>query len=184
MRSPEDALTDPDLLIRLGTIATVDLGAAHCTVALEDDVESGPVRWIEGRMGATRIWSPPTVGEQVVLLCPAGEIAGGVALRGIVSNDFAPAGNSLRELIEFADGAVIAYDPENHVLDAILPAGATLNIAANGGIAIVGDIALNGNIDMTGTLTADGDVVASGISLNSHVHGGIQSGGSNTSGPS
>lgn len=40
-----------------------------------------------------------------------------------------------------------------------------------------------GNITLHGTLTSDEDVIASGISLNSHVHSGVQSGGSNTGGP-
>lgn len=45
-----------------------------------------------------------------------------------------------------------------------------------------GDINLTGNIDITGTSTAD-DHVSDGISGNSHVHGGVQSGTSNTDGP-
>lgn len=53
----------------------------------------------------------------------------------------------------------------------------TAILTAPGGLTINADIQLNGSMNATG------DVVASGISLNSHVHGGVQSGGSNTSGP-
>lgn len=45
-----------------------------------------------------------------------------------------------------------------------------------------GDINLTGNIDITGTSTAD-DHVSDGISGNSHVHGGVESGTNNTDGP-
>jgi phage baseplate assembly protein V len=45
-----------------------------------------PIRWIERRAGRTRTWSPPSQGEQVVLLCPGGEIGAAVALRGLFSS--------------------------------------------------------------------------------------------------
>jgi len=41
-----------------------------------------------------------------------------------------------------------------------------------------------GAVNITGLVTVSDDVVASGISLKSHVHGGVESGGSNTSTPS
>lgn len=40
-----------------------------------------------------------------------------------------------------------------------------------------------GSIEVTGSVTAQGDVIGAGISLSTHVHGGVESGGSNTSGP-
>lgn len=177
MRTPEDVETDPDGLIRLGTVASVDLAGARCTVTYDDDVESPPLRWFETRMGATRTWSPPTEGEQVLVLCPAGEIAAGVVLRGIASTANPATGNSLRELIRFDDGAEIAYDPESHELEAVLPSGATAMLVADGGITITGDITL------TGKLTASGDVVAGGISLKNHKHPGVQSGSAQTGAP-
>jgi len=177
MRTPEDIETDPDGLIRLGTVASVDLAAARCTVKFDDEAESPPLRWIEGAMGATRTWSPPSVGEQVLLLCPAGEIAAAVALRGIACTVHAAPGSTARELIRFTDGAEIAYDPESHELEAVLPSGATLLLVADGGISITGDITL------TGKLTASDDVIAAGKSLKSHVHFGVQSGSSNTGEP-
>ena len=177
MRTPEDTETDADGLIRLGKVASVDLAAARCTVSFDDEAESPPLRWIEGAAGATRTWSPPSVGEQVVLLCPAGEIAAAVVLRGLFSTAHPAPGNTARRLIEFADGAVIAYDPESHELEAILPGGATLALVADGGIAITGDIIL------TGKLTASDDVIAAGKSLKGHVHSGVQAGASNTGAP-
>lgn len=184
MRTPEDHETDADELIRLGAIASVDLAAARCTVEISDGVESGPLKWIEPRMGATRVWSPPTIGEQVLLICPAGEIGAGIVLRGIVSDAFPAPDNRAIDLIKFSDGAVISYDAAAHALSVTLPAGGTVELVADGGTSITGDIAITGNVDVTGTVTASDDVVGGGISLNSHIHGGVQSGGSNTSTPS
>lgn len=175
MRRGDDT-PEPGELLRFGTIASIDLAGARCVVQA-GDVVTGPIRWAEGRAGATRTWSPPSIGEQVLLLCPEGEPAAGVAMRGIASTANPPAGDSLRELIRFQDGAVIAYDPVAHALEAILPGGATAMIQADGGITLIGDVTL------TGTLTASGDVIASGISLTGHAHGGVQAGGASTGAP-
>lgn len=177
MSTPEDAPTDPDKLIRFGTIASVDLAGARCVVDLDDDCQSPPIRWIEVRSGKTRTWSPPSQGEQVLLLCPGGEIGAAVALRGVACDAYPPAGNSLTEIIgQYDDGAVISYDPVAHQLACVLPAGATLHIVAE-------TVEIEGDLQVTGTVTADQDVVASGISLKSHHHLGAQAGTGKTAGP-
>ncbi len=163
-------------MIRFGTIAEVDLAAGRCVVDT-GDVQTANVRWQEVRAGDTRTWSPPTVGEQVVLLCPGGEIDGAIALRGVHQDAFPPAGNSLRELIQFKDGAVLAYDPEAHVLDVTLPEGGTVNIIATGGVNIIGDVTVQGKIDATG------DVKAGSVSLQQHKHTGVDPGAGLTGKP-
>lgn len=177
MRTPEDTPTDPDQLIRFGTIASVDLGAARCVVTLDDDSASPPIRWIELRMGRTRTWSPPSDGEQVVLLCPAGEIGAAVALRGLASDAFGPLGDSLTEIVEFLDGARLSYDPEAHGLVIALPSGGAVRVVASGGVRIEGDLAC------TGTISADGDVQTNGISLKGHHHDKVQAGAALSGGP-
>ncbi|ETD72974.1 hypothetical protein V757_01135 [Pelistega indica] len=46
-----------------------------------------------------------------------------------------------------------------------------------------GKILIKGEIEQNGGFVSSADVVASGISLTNHVHGGVSSGGSKTSGP-
>ncbi len=58
----------------------------------------------------------------------------------------------------------------------LTPAG-VVNIKAPGGVNI------NGATVVTGSVNASGDVQGNGHSLSGHIHGGVQSGGSNTSGP-
>jgi phage baseplate assembly protein V len=177
MRTPEDTATDADQLIRFGAIASVDLAAARCVVELDDDALTGPIRWIEMRMGKTRTWSPPSEREQVVLLCPAGEIGAAIALRGLISDEFAALGDSLAELIEFLDGALLSYDPEGHALAFVLPGGATFRVVASGGATF------EGPLHCTGDISTDGDVKAGGISLTSHKHSGVAAGGAISGGP-
>jgi len=46
-----------------------------------------------------------------------------------------------------------------------------------------GDTNITGNLNVTGTITATVDVVGGGKHLKTHVHSGVQSGGSNTGAP-
>ncbi len=172
-------------LVNFGAITEVDLERGLIRVEA-GDVQSDWIRWSSGRAGATRIWSPPTVGEQVALIAPGGDLAGAFAIGGFHSDDFPPAGDSSRELIMFQDGAVIAYDPEEHVLEAQLPDGATVTIVATGGITldateggltIKGDVSIEGEVHATGDIGSNGDVVAGTVSLQEHVHTGVATGG-------
>lgn len=55
--------------------------------------------------------------------------------------------------------------------------GPAVAAVLNAAMTLIGDLA------QTGGITSSGDHVASGLSLASHVHGGVTSGGSNTGGP-
>lgn len=46
-----------------------------------------------------------------------------------------------------------------------------------------GDIELTGNLAVDGAVTAANDVIAQGVSLRTHIHGGVDTGGGNTTGP-
>lgn len=178
---------DPANLIRVGTVKTVDLAEALCVVTV-GDIETPPLPWMEARMGKTRIWSPPSVGEQVLLICADGELGGGIILRGIPCDAFPAAGDSLEEFILFEDGARVAYDPEAHRLTAQLPAGSSIDVTADqvniiGDLSVTGDVAIDGAATVTQTLTADDDVIGGGKSLKGHKHGGVQAGGAQTGAP-
>lgn len=189
MQPTEDIPLDPATLIRLGVIASVDLGAARCTVRCGDpeegEIETPPIRWVMPRCGDTRVWSPPTIGEQAVLICPDGEIGAALALTGIIRDSFPALGSTLEERIDFADGAQLRYDSEAHHLEALLPDGATATITAPGGLTLNAEagVTINGDVTLNGKLTASDDVIAAGISLKTHKHGGVQPGGGQTGAP-
>lgn len=183
----EDIPADLASLIRIGTVLEVNLAEARCVVGFGDPddpapAQTGPIRWLTPRAGLTRVWSPPSVGEQVLLVCPDGQIGAAVAITGIVQDAFPPLGSTTAEMIEFADGAKITYDPEVSSLTAELPAGGTAEIVADGGITLRGDVTIEGNVSVSKTLTAAEDVVADGVSLTGHKHTGVQA-GSALSGP-
>jgi len=164
-------------LIRLGRIAQADYAGAKVRVNI-GDILTGWLPWLTGRASSDKSWHAPEVGEQVLVLSPSGEFNQGVVLAGVFQTAYpAPVDSVDKHHVTYADGAVIEYDRAAHHLKAVLPAGGTLELVADGGITIDGDITL------TGTLTASVDVVANGISLHDHVHGGVQAGASNTGVP-
>ncbi len=74
--------------------------------------------------------------------------------------------------------------------DLNITVGGDVNITATGTATVtvpttewIGNINVTGNVVISGTSTADNHI-SDGISGNSHVHGGVESGASNTDGPS
>ncbi|WP_374414212.1 phage baseplate assembly protein V [Novosphingobium colocasiae] len=164
-------------LIQLGTVASVDYGAATCTVEIGDLV-TGDLPWLAPRAGGVKVWSPPSVGEQCALLCPEGDLASGIVLLGIWSDANPPPSNDPAIVhLAFPDGAAIAYNHGTHALALTLPAGGTMEVYVPGGTKWNGDIDLNGN------LTTPDDVIAGGVSLKNHTHGGVTAGGAQTGAP-
>ena len=163
-------------VVRLGTITTVDHAKARCTVTV-GDLSTGPIPWLTAAAGDTADWSPPSVGEQVILLCPEGDIACGVALRGLYSNsNAAPSSSETIKLTRFADGAILSYDTDTHELRATLPAGGKATVEAPGGTTWIGPMTIRGLLTVEDEIKATGDVVAGDVSLQNHFHDKTQPG--------
>ena len=171
-RRPEPGLTDLRrrlaALVRLGLVAEVDLERARVRVDYDRAADGAPVQtgwlpWLAGLAGPDRSWRPLSVGEQVAVLSPDGDLAGGIVLGALYRADHpAPSASAAKHLVEYRDGAVVAYDAEAHELRAALPDGATVSIESSGGVSITGDVAVTGGLSVTGDIAADGDVSAEG----------------------
>lgn len=164
-------------LIRFGVVHSVDLANAVAVIEA-GDIITPPLPWTE-QAGSFRTWRPPSVGEQVILLCPEGDIEGGVILRGLFSNSSPAPANDEYQHLYGADGLVITLTGDGLTITA--PGGVTVDAAA--GVAITANVTISGNVDVTGTVTASTDVVGGGISLKDHKHGGVQAGTAITGGP-
>lgn len=169
-------------LAREGTVVSVDLAAGTCRVQLADDFTTGEIPWAAPRVGKTRVWSPPSEGEQVLVLAPEADTERGIVIGSLSSDAHPHPANDGSTLIEFEDGARILYDPAAHMLDAVLPPSGRARIVAKGGIRLEGDVTIIGAVDVEGKVTASDDVVGGGKSLKGHVHKGVQAGGA-VSGP-
>lgn len=170
-------------LLQIGQVSDVDAVRAICRVKT-GDIHTDWIAWLAPRAGKTRDWSAPSPGEQVLLLCPGGDMHAAIALRGLYSSAHAaPEQASNKHVTEYPDGARIEYDHESHCLKATLPAGGTAQLTADGGITLTGDVTIQGNVQVSQTLTAQTDVIGGGISLKGHKHGGIQPGNGNSGAP-
>ena len=62
-------------------------------------------------------------------------------------------------------------------------AGCYLVFKNDGTIELFGNIVQDGSTQLTGTITSAGDITGAGISLSTHTHGGVQTGGGSTGAP-
>jgi phage baseplate assembly protein gpV len=121
-----------------------------------------------------KTWTPPQVGEQVLVFSPYGEADDGIVLGGIYNVDLKePTGaNATTSVVEFSDGTVIKYDTSSKTLS-ILGSG-SITVGAPNGINITADVNITGNLTVSGTVTDKKG------SLTAHIHSGVMAGGSNT----
>ncbi|MDR5800055.1 phage baseplate assembly protein V [Caballeronia sp. LZ001] len=161
-------------LIRKGSVAEVDLSTNPPSVRVsvgDPDDEHAPgltTNWLPFatlRAGKTRAWNPPSVGEQVILLCPMGDPAQGVVWGGILSGRVKPPTRSADvHATAYPDGALIQYDHAAHTLSAKLPEGATIDLVAPDAVVVKTQKASIESDDCTlksKLITLDGDVVVS-----------------------
>ncbi len=142
-------------IVRFGTVEAVQMQPPRVQVK-SGNITTAWRPWLNLRAGADREWDPPTIGEQVVLLSPSGNLAQGVVLTGLFS-DLIPA-NGERDGLHrrtYRDGAVIEYDSIAKHLRATLPGTAE--------VTAVGDISITsgGKIQIAAT----GDVVITGANV-------------------
>ncbi|WP_269792411.1 phage baseplate assembly protein V [Stenotrophomonas sp. Iso1] len=98
-------------LIRTGSVTALQTSPPRVRVRT-GEIETDWLRWGERRAGANaKTWSPPSVGEQVVLLCPEGDIGQAIAVCSLYSDSQpAPADVATVERTVYGDGSVVEFD--------------------------------------------------------------------------
>ncbi|MFQ1711903.1 phage baseplate assembly protein V [Aeromonas veronii] len=171
-------------LIRVGEVTETDFTdpeAPRVKVAVSG-FESDWLPFGAKRAGSTKTWSPLSVGEQVLILSPYGDLGQAVIVCSLYSeSNPAPSSGGNVEKTVFHDGTAISYDSVSHTLNATI--GGTTITADRGLIALgVGGVTFvitAGGINMQG-----GQVTHNGKNIGSdHAHGGIQRGTQNSDGP-
>ncbi|ENR8312285.1 phage baseplate assembly protein V, partial [Yersinia enterocolitica] len=195
-------------LIRIGTVAEVDLDQALCRVATGDNI-TGWLNWLTLRAGQSRSWWAPSEGEQVLILSLGGELDTAFVLPGIFSDDFPPPSASADGLyLAFPDGATLHYEPESGELQAdgvktaVINASESINataptITCAASVKILLDtpevectqnlttatLNVKSGGKMSGNIEHSGGKFSSnGVVVDDHDHGGVQRGGSYTEG--
>lgn len=145
-------------------------------------------------------WAPE-IGEQVIVLSPAGNLSQGIIIGSLFQSKYpAPAPNKeIRRTVykdgtiveydrakhiqstKFCDGTLISYDAGTHQLNIILTTAGKTELISKGGIHVVGkithegDLKRTGNEEIKGTLTRTGDENITGkiISTDDQIAGAI-----------
>ncbi|OOF59360.1 phage baseplate assembly protein V [Rodentibacter myodis] len=156
-----------DNLIRFGLIAEVDYAQARARVK-SGQILTDFLPFVTFRAGTTQTWSPPTIGEQCVILAASGEFTTACVLVGLYTQN-SPSHSQDLHLIQFADGAIIEY---NQATGALTVSGIKVaNITAANQINIdCPFVNIKGNVKVEGSITASGDVKGGKISLQNHKH--------------
>jgi phage baseplate assembly protein V len=168
----------------IGLIIERDLANAAVRVKIDDDYETDWLPWRTSRAGSTRTWSPPSLGEQVAVICPYGDIEGAYVDTGLYSDDVAPPTDRDVDLIDFADGARVEYDAAAHHMKITLPAGGQVTLTADsdvtinaqGGLTINGPVTINGDLTTNGKATITDDATIGGIGFLDHTHDKVKTG--------
>ena len=181
-------------IIRTGIISEVDEKSWRVRVR-SGELETGWLRWNTTRAGAFNVWLPPSPGEQVVIACIGGNPETAMIIGSLWSDANPAPGKSLKEIVVTApDGAVFRYDADagapsaSGMKTATLQAstGVTLdtptvtctNHLKTATFEVTEGGTLSGNISHSG-----GDFTSNGVTLHTHKHSGVKSGGDTTGGP-
>lgn len=153
-------------LIREGVV--IARAGALCRVRI-GDIESGDIPWLAGRAGKVTIWSPPSIGEQVAVLCGEGDLARALVLPGLFSDAHPAPADDDSFHVTFDDGCWIGYDPAKGEAMVALGDGTRFEV-------VPGKVRITADLEVTGKVTATDDVIGGGKSLKSHKHLGVQPG--------
>lgn len=179
--------------IRIGTVAELNTEKKRIRVKV-GKITTGWLRWSMGRSGPDNEWSPPEVGEQVILAAPSGDLAQAVAIGTIYRDEFEAPGSSADQTVRtWKDGAREEYNRETHTRSLIVPdggkivftiGGTSYELTSSGAKLTAPQITFDTPVaHFTGKVTSDGDMIAQEVSLVHHKHGGVLSGPANTDEP-
>jgi phage baseplate assembly protein gpV len=153
-------------MLETGRVVAVDGAAATVRVML-GGVQTRPLPVIQQRAGAARFYALPSIGEQVLVAAPNGDWARAIVLGSYFQADHpAPTAEAGHLVIALGASRITVSD------DAIRLECAGTSIALDAG-----------GIQVSGETVSDSDVIGAGISLTTHVHGGVQTGPADTGAP-
>ena len=131
-------------MIATGTIEELDETEARVRVTTGGRTTTW-LPWLTQRAGSDREWWAPESGEQVLLLCPDGDLALGIVLPAIYRDAFPPpASEKGVHRTVYEDGAVTEYNRVSHTLKADIPGAVDLTCSGDATIKAEGTVTLTG----------------------------------------
>ena len=177
-----------DNLIRIGTVTAVRSG--ECRVKT-GDITTNWRPYTTERAGANRTRHRLSLGEQVILLSVSGDLRNAYIVGRLNADQFpeplAEDDNPDLDRTEYADGAVIEYNPATGALNATGIKSA--NIEASVTVKLITPLVeCTQALKVGTTITAGGKITATtakigNVEVTTHKHSGVSTGGGQTGGP-
>lgn len=168
-------------LIRYGRVEQADYAQALVRVSV-DGYLTGWLPWLTRRAGGDVTWWAPEVGEAVMVLAPDGDPALAAVLPAAYSDEVPPPESSPdRAAWRFGSAVTVEVDRASGTVT--VTATGTVHVQAPRVEIAADEVEITGHLTVGNGITVTGDVTADGISLKTHTHGGVSSGGSNTGPP-
>lgn len=178
---------------RIGVVTEVDEDTWRVRVA-SGELDTTWLRWNAQRAGAFSIWMPPSIGEQVWLLCIGGNPETAIIGGSLYSNDNPAPGSSKNEMVITApDGARFRYDADAGALEVsgikTARVSAEVKIILDSPVVECTELLKTRQLDVTeggemhGDITHSGGAFTSnGVQVDDHDHGAVERGSSWTEG--
>lgn len=178
-------------MVNRGIVTEVDYANAVCRVQIDSLVTD----WLpfgSVRMGKVKVWNPPHVGEQVMLISETGELETALILGGFDYDDQPnPSTDGNVIAIHCDDGAAFSYNHDSHLLTIDLPNDSktairsdvvtidchTAHINADDFNVSADSAAIDAN-----KVNINANLVINGTPYNDHTHNKVQTGNSSTGG--
>lgn len=193
-------------LIRQGTIYKVK---GDRVKVRSGEIITAWLPWFTNRAGKSQTWWSPSIGEQVFILSPNGNLELGCVLPSLYCDNYpAPSQSNDGHFVRFPDGATFEYEPDTGTLTikgikkAIIDASEQITAKAGTKISLETPLVQCSNHitfqsfgatggasgSKTGQITGDvehknGQLSSNGVVVHTHTHGGVASGSQSTGGP-
>lgn len=157
-------------MIRVGRVIELDEANARVKLAV-GGLTTDWLPWGADRAGKTRKWSPPQVGEQIMMFSPFGDSAQAVAGMSIYQDEFAaPAKSKDQETTVYPDGSKVDYNSKTNTLTVTVIGNAKVvvnckeaTIKADTSVTLdTPDTFCKGKLTVDGLLTYKGGMAGSG----------------------
>lgn len=180
-------------IARIGVVTEIDENTWRVRVS-SGELETTWLRWNAQRAGAFSIWVPPSIGEQVWLLCIGGNPETAIIGGSLYSNEHPAPGSSGNEMvITSPDGAKFRYDADAGALEIsgikTAKVSAEVKIILDSPVVECTELLKTKKFDVTeggemrGTFSHSGGTFTSnGVQVDDHDHGAVERGGDWTEG--
>jgi phage baseplate assembly protein gpV len=166
-RAPSDADRRIAGLVELGSVTASDAAHNSCDVDLGGLLLSG-VAVSQLRSGLVKVQWVPSVGEQVLVASPGGDLSRAIIVGSVPTSLAMVAADLLHPTMDLGGATLVVRNGQ---------------IEITGPVLVTGNVTVTGDVSVTGKVTASVDVVGSGKSLKDHRHTGVAAGSAVTGAP-